>query len=439
MSTRRKYKSNKTIDDTNPQSKKDIIKFESHLGMYRIPQTNKYVQLRLVSPVFSEAVHWIDIKTKAGKKIGIPKACSRYNGETDSFDSSKSCVYCDMFTEYPARQRYYVNAIIRDIQEDEPSRFKKKYSSTEAKTGFKDGLDSKAWTPVRVLSLPPGVTNKIKGLSDLNKHKVNGKTRSMPVSDEEFGMDIGIKFDPNVSSSQAYDVQRGDKSPLSEDEIDYLHWDIEKVIEMAYNANKEDTATQKKEAKQLAKNVIVKNKENDNNPDKKSSSKKKSKKEESSEEESEESSEMEMSEDSDDKSSKKKSSKKKSKKEESSEESSEEKSEESSELEMSEDSEESEDKSSKKKSSKKSKKEESSEESEESSELEMSEESEEESEDSDDKSSKKKSSSKKSKKEESSDEESEESSELELSEESEESSEEKPRKSKSRRSKSKRR
>jgi len=424
MSSKRKYKTSKTFDDTNPKGgKKEIVKLEHFVDVFSMPKNNKYVQMRLVGPVIASATHWIDIKTKDGKKVTLPKACGRYDAETDSFDSTKDCVYCDELPDYTARQRYYVNAIIRDIQEDEPSKFQKKYSKTELKSGFKDGNESKAWTPIRVLSLPGGVAKKLKGLADLNKHKVGGKTKSMPISDDDYGMDIMIKFDPDAQPAQAYDIQKGEKSPLNETEVEYLHWNIEEALEKVGASQEEDTKTQKSEFKQLSKKVIRKTKdgkettdyeESDDMAASKKSKKKGKKVEESSELEMSETSEMseESSEAPKKKGKGKAAAKGKKKKEESSE-----MSEESSELEMSEE-ESSEAPKKKGKAAAKSKgkkKEESSEMSEESSELEMSEEESSEA-------PKKKGKAKSKKKEESS-EMSEESSEEESSELSEESSE----------------
>ena len=212
--------------NTAKPNKRDRLPRIEDIVKVKALDRKKFTALRLMpgDDWLVVAVHWITITTKAGKEIRIPKNCIGFDPVTDGFDNE--CPYCDLGGDNgTARKAYYANVLFRKMQDDEPDRLGKP-TKTEAKTGFKDDTESDAWTPVQVLRLPPSLVGSIQGLSELNKHRVDGKRVQFSVNDGEYGTDVNIKFDPDAEPSRMYDVQIGQPSPLTEDEEAYLLWDL---------------------------------------------------------------------------------------------------------------------------------------------------------------------------------------------------------------------
>ena len=201
-----------------------------------------FQQVRLVGEVWPYAQHWIDIKTKKGI-VSIPKTVPNFNPGTDTFDDTMEDPYQDISNPLRTSKRYYVNCIVRSLQEEQPKKAVKA-SKEERKSGFKT-MESKAWTPIRVLSFPSSVARKLQALILMNKHKVGKKLMDFDLVDPEYGMDVYMRFNPEEAGSAMYDVQKGDHSPLTEKEKDYLMWDISNLMEP------EPLEEAKKEAKQL--------------------------------------------------------------------------------------------------------------------------------------------------------------------------------------------
>lgn len=187
--------------------------------------TSDFLQIRLVGDVFSYATHWIQIQTSKGE-FKIPKVPLNFDPYTDSFDETIEDPYQDLPNRETTSKRYFVNAIVRDIQDSEP-RKKEKPSKSERKTGLMDGKASKTWTPVRVLSVPSGVAKQLQKIITMNKHKIKGKVVNCELSDPEYGCDIFIAFDPDAPGATKWSVQKGDHSPLTEDEKSYLLWNLD--------------------------------------------------------------------------------------------------------------------------------------------------------------------------------------------------------------------
>lgn len=200
-----------------------------------------FIQLRLIGDVFGYAQHWIDIETKKGV-ISIPKVVPNYDPSTDTYDSTIEDPYKKIGNPMRTSKRYFVNAIVRDLQDDEPKR-KPKPERSERKSGFKD-KSSKTWTPVQVLSVPTGVAQQLQKLMKMNKHRVGGKTVECELTDPKYGCDIFISFDGDAKGPVKYNVQKGDASPLAEEEQEYLVWDISELMtpESIEEARKEAAA-----------------------------------------------------------------------------------------------------------------------------------------------------------------------------------------------------
>ena len=207
--------------------------------------TADFVQLRLIGGVYGYAQRWIDIETKKGI-ISIPKVALNYDPETDSYDSTLEDPYAKIKNPQRVSKSYFVNCIVRDLQDDKPRKLPE-VSRDERRSGLKS-KESKSWTPVRVLRVPAGAADSIKKLMQMNKHRVDGKIQEMELSDEKYGMDLYISYDPNAAGTAKYNVQKGDASPLTEEEKKYLIWDISELMspETLEEARKEAEALQSK-------------------------------------------------------------------------------------------------------------------------------------------------------------------------------------------------
>lgn len=211
----------------------DILKLE-----------DEFISIRLIGGVMPYAQHWIPIQTSKGE-IKVPKVVPNFDPFTDSYDDTIKNPYKDI-PGCQTQKHYYVNCIVRDLQEQEP-RKKEKPSKEERKSGI-IAKGSKTWNPVRVLRIPSGVAKQFQQLISMNKHKIKGKTMQCELSDPKYGCDIHILFNPEAAGAQKYMVQKGEHSPLTEKEQAYLMYDLD----FTKSAMKPETEEKiKQEAKSL--------------------------------------------------------------------------------------------------------------------------------------------------------------------------------------------
>lgn len=187
-----------------------------------------FLQIRLIGDVEPYAQRWIDIETAKGV-ISIPKVALNFNRDTDSFDDTIEDPYKDIPNPQRVSRSYYFTAIVRDLQDDEPRRAPEP-SREERKSGFKQ-MGSKAWTPVKAFRVPAGCGKLFQKLQTMNKHKVKGKVTACQVSDPEYGCDVFISYDADAPGAAKYNIQKGDHSPLTDDELKYLSWDLSNLME----------------------------------------------------------------------------------------------------------------------------------------------------------------------------------------------------------------
>jgi len=201
-----------------------------------------YTQVRLVGDVWSYATHWIEIKTDKGV-FNIPKCSLSYDPDTDTFDDTLEDPYVKIENKRTCSKRYYVNAIIRDLQDMQPR--KVKHSKDERKSGI--ATKGGGWTPVRVISIPTSVANELGKLRALNKHKVKGKMQACDITDDALGCDVFLSLDKAAKPAK-YSVNKGDASPLNDEEQKFLTWDISElqVPETLEMARKEAAALESK-------------------------------------------------------------------------------------------------------------------------------------------------------------------------------------------------
>lgn len=191
----------------------------------------KRLKVRLVGPVIPYVIHWVDIKTK-NKETTIPKVCCNYNPNEDEWNDN-GCPWCDISAS--SQRRYMVNAIIRELQDQEP----KKVSRTKSESKMREVADgyeacvkdpnSTSWTPIRALVFSGSVAKQLKDLTEQNRDK---KDRVRELSDPKYGMDVTIKYDSDETGTGMFRVDSVKRTPLTEEELKYLIQDIFKAIEI---------------------------------------------------------------------------------------------------------------------------------------------------------------------------------------------------------------
>ena len=192
----------------------------------------KFKEFRLVGPLVCYAMWWFTVSTKDGRQVSFPKPAVSFNPETGELDNSVEDPYRDCQAEKRLQVVYLHNAIDRATQENEPKR-KPRPTREENESGFKV-KESDTWTPVEVIRVPPTIAQQMQDFESLNRwKKTNSKTgravtRTFDISHPRFGRDISIAYDKDASSpGNYYNLSLSDKSPLTEEEMDYLIWDIE--------------------------------------------------------------------------------------------------------------------------------------------------------------------------------------------------------------------
>lgn len=215
------------FDDAKPNAGRERKRLEDVVTVIKLG--GKWAQVRLRGDIAALAQHWIKIdieKDGVKKETQIPKMCLAHNPDTDEFDKG-DCPYCDI--NAPSKV-YLANAISRSEQDNEPARAVKP-TRAEAASGIKDH-DSNSWTPVVVVQIKSSLLKKIQALKELNTHVVTSKDgttkskRAFPVNHDKAGCDIQLRFDKDAKGTDMYQVQKGDKSPLTDAEKAYLIHDL---------------------------------------------------------------------------------------------------------------------------------------------------------------------------------------------------------------------
>jgi hypothetical protein len=245
-----------------PSNNRNNVKPEDVVDIHTF--TAEYSTIRLVGPVTSVGTHWITINTKEKGIKDIPKTCLNYNPETEEFDEN-GCPYCE-HGDTRFGPRYYANAIIRELQEAKPAKMfplmaseKKVVNIGSKDEPFKVKLKekgSKSWTPIRIISIPASVANSLSEIAKTNRHlkkdkKTGKKTEeTFDLADEKFGIDLMINLKKGGAAGFGkYDIQKDRKTPLTEEELDYLYYTLS-------IAKPESLADANKEWKQLSKKLV---------------------------------------------------------------------------------------------------------------------------------------------------------------------------------------
>ena len=218
--------------------------------------------IRLVGAVFAFAEAWIKIKAKSGKIVSFPKYSRDLNPVTGKWEKN-GCPYREGGVEF--RIRFLSNVIDRNVQDNEPKK-KKKLSKSERKTGFKDPKSS-SWTPVRVYTVPNMSAQQIQGWSETNK-KINKKTgvaKAYGLEHEKFGRDIQVKYNKDAAPASMWQLDKGKRTPLTDEEKEYLLWNLKFAVESMWD----DKSKARKEWERIKENLVDENEDEDEKPKKK--------------------------------------------------------------------------------------------------------------------------------------------------------------------------
>lgn len=155
---------------------------------------NKLKQFRLVGGMYIMARHWL--KTQSGK--AFLTYCTLFDGTSQDPNTEWQCPTCRDFGDRP-QLIIIVNAIDRDSQ-------------------VKGDRN-----PIVTLILPHlGFYSTL-----LNIAKMNG---DHPVEDIKYGKDLGIMFLPQEKGNKKWNIINGERTPLTEVELNYDYPDLETII-----------------------------------------------------------------------------------------------------------------------------------------------------------------------------------------------------------------
>lgn len=167
----------------------DEKKWEDEVDWFQFPE-EKMVLIRMYSDVIVMARHWV--KTMSGKMF--PSWCPRLDDE-ENFQHERPCpAHADF--EDKAQKVIIANAIIRSLQErGDPN-------------------------PVRGVMLPHIINDELVKIAQLVK---------ADPADDERGVDLAITHSPKTPGNKKWSVQRGDKTPLTQEERRYSTFDFTRI------------------------------------------------------------------------------------------------------------------------------------------------------------------------------------------------------------------
>ena len=168
----------------------DSIRLEELVEMFKFQDhPDEWIQLRFLDrDILPCKRHWIKILAgKEKKEVTIPRWCVSFDPENETEPKAGvDCPYCELSSGKDGSVRheyfYLVNAIVRDIQDDEPAR-KANPTKREVATGFKD-IKSKSWTPTRVIRLTNTLVSRMQEIAETNivKNPKTGAKKAFDVS-----------------------------------------------------------------------------------------------------------------------------------------------------------------------------------------------------------------------------------------------------------------
>jgi hypothetical protein len=229
----------KGFDDATPRAKSK--RMNDFADMVEWPEGD-YKSYRMIGPIYSVCNIWFNIATQRKPEgQAIPKQCLDHDGETDKM-TSDACPFRNSGKGRESKS-YYVNVIDREEQEGrkyKPITDRKREKHLDHVAYWGKAGDSRK-TPVRLLEIPDSQIDKLVGFKKLNKvKKKDGTAVAMDISDSRFGCDINLLFDPSKKGPARYDVQKGDRTPITEEEEGYLLYRPDMLKPMSLEAAKRE-------------------------------------------------------------------------------------------------------------------------------------------------------------------------------------------------------
>jgi len=180
----------KDFDETNPRTRDK--NWKEDIPLAELPKLDEWYQFRIVSGVYSYAQHWVEFTNKEGQVKRYPVDCANWDPENEATSKKGGCPACEAGLR--ASPKYLINVIDRRAQE-------------------KGDAD-----PVRALDIPPTVLRQLLDLKKLNVVKGEAKSIAHP----KFGCDVFMqKQRTKKRGGIEWQVQKGDRSPLTEEETSY--------------------------------------------------------------------------------------------------------------------------------------------------------------------------------------------------------------------------
>lgn len=256
--------------------------------MLDLPDGGDFKEVRMIGPSKRVAKHLLPVfkqdgspVMKNGQQVKIPKVCLAYNAKTNEYEGK--CPYCDIDPSTP-KIEVHTNVLDREIQADFNAKKKdklrskketKKREMVEGEWHVADGKGSKNLTPVRYMIIKSSVGGKISDYTALNKKKnKEGKTKVYPPNHPKYGFDMNMKFDKSKAGSEMYSCVKADRTELSEEELDYLLWNLDEDAPEEMKVAKKEAESFAKRMKAGAKAAGESDDDEDDDDDKKSKSKK---------------------------------------------------------------------------------------------------------------------------------------------------------------------
>lgn len=234
--------------DRNREKLADVVE------VVQFPGPKDYGEYRFIGGPAGTALHWLNTKAKPkpgekkGKVNSFPKACLGFNAVEAVVDAPEKCPYCTLLENNP-RVELRQNVIDRKIQEageprkaKPPTKFeRKKRDMLGGSYRFKESKDSPSWTPVRVLTVNPSIGKQLGEITSLNRHVIKGKKQEIGPDHVRYGYDVMVKHNPKADSpNDIYKTQKGEIQRLTEEELEYLLWQLpEHKCETEAEAKKE--------------------------------------------------------------------------------------------------------------------------------------------------------------------------------------------------------
>ncbi len=219
----------KDFDDTNPRTRDK--NWKEDISVAELPKMDEWYPFRIVGGVFSYAQHWIEFVNKTGEKKRYPVDCANWDPDSESSSKKGGCPACEVGLRPSVR--YMMNVIDRTAQN----------------RGDAD--------PIRALDVPPTVMRQLLDLKKLNMVKGEPKSIAHP----KLGCDIHLqKQRSKKRGGVEWQVQKGDRSPLSEEETSlelisfdefYQEPDIHKIREDLKRHGYFDTKSDDEETESL--------------------------------------------------------------------------------------------------------------------------------------------------------------------------------------------